>query len=339
MVDGARTTGRYPRGPGTPPAPPRRVLVLGAGLVGAAVAHALAARGAPTAALTRSAPDPGAAALLAGVPVSVGDATDGPTLAAALDGVGHVVHAFGSASPATSEADAVADEAVVAGLATLLGLVRDRPGTGLTLVSSGGAVYGEADVQPVPETAPARPIGAYGATKRACEDQLARARHDHGLDARVVRVANVYGARQRLGRDQGLVAHLLRAAREGTEVPLYGGSEPVRDFVHVDDVAAALAELVVRTRVPPVLNVGTGRGHAIGTVVRCVEGVTGRPVAVRAVPARPFDVRTNVLDVGLLRRTIPYAPRTLEAGVAATWAALTGGRQDAGDHQAARRSA
>src|SRR5919202_5661126 len=62
--------------------------------------------------------------------------------------------------------------------------------------SSGGALYGEADVIPTPETYPAAPISPYGVAKLSLGHYLNYYREVHGLPYVSLRYANVYGPRQ-----------------------------------------------------------------------------------------------------------------------------------------------
>ncbi len=70
--------------------------------------------------------------------------------------------------------------------------------------SSGGAVYGEQDVFPAPESHATEPASPYGVSKRTGELYLSYYRQAYGLPYIALRYANVYGPRQSAhGRSRG----------------------------------------------------------------------------------------------------------------------------------------
>jgi UDP-glucose 4-epimerase len=295
----------------------------GTGLLGAEIARRALDGGAPVTILARHAPDPSCARLLAGARVVLGDAADRAALCEALDGAGHVVHALGTPHPAASAtAPHAQHDAELPTLDRLLVELRRRPGVALTFLSSGGAVYGDAATLPVPEPTSCHPRSPYGVTKLAAERRVLLAAADDGLAARVLRVGNAYGARQRHDTGQGVVAAMLHAARTGTPIRLYGDGGSVRDYVDARDVADAVVRLAAIPRGPRVLNVGTGIGHRVLDVQAEVEALSGARLEVWHAPARLTDVSAVVLDLARLHMLLDWHPRTLRAGIADAWRAV-----------------
>jgi UDP-glucose 4-epimerase len=296
------------------------VLVLGAGFIGAAVGRALVERGCEVTVLTRTEPTSRAHTLLDGAKVRIGDASDVATLVPELAGIDQIVYALGSASPAESDLDPASDVAIVIPpLVRLLEQLRSRTGIRTTFLSSGGAVYGEQPDQPITESAEPRPISSYGIIKLTCEKYLAMYADAFEVPCQVLRIGNVYGPGQHVNRGQGVVARLARSALTGELMPLYSGGKSVRDYIYIDDVAAAVADLVCLPDTPRVINIGTGTGHTLEEVVEQVAVTSGREPALLSLDARTFDVESNVLDASLLSSLIPFQPRSLADGVAATW--------------------
>lgn len=320
------TAGRLRRRLGRRRHPPVALAVLGGtGLLGGAIARRCLDEGGHVTVLARHHPDQRTAALLDGARIVHGDAGDARALATALDGATHVVDALGAPHPAASACAPLAQFA--AEIPVLLGVLdqlRRRPGVSFTYLSSGGAIYGDAPTLPVTEDAECNPRSPYGVTKLAAERYVLMASHVDGLDARILRVANAYGALQRPGTGQGLVANLLAAATSGEPIRVFGDGRAVRDYVDVRDVAAAVTSLP-GTGGPAVLNVGTGVGHRTLDVIALVERVTGARLDVRHEPRRVSDVDAVVLDVTRLGRLVTWAPRTVEAGVAEAWAQVRAG--------------
>ena len=107
------------------------------------------------------------------------------------------------------------------------------------LASTGGAIYGEADELPTPESAPARPLSPYAASKAAAEGYLDLYARLHGLSTMSLRLANVYGPRQDPRGEGGVIAIFCDAAVDGRRVTVYGDGGQTRDFVFVGDVVDA----------------------------------------------------------------------------------------------------
>jgi UDP-glucose 4-epimerase len=288
------------------------VLVIGGGFLGTAIAAQLVVSSSTTI-LARRALLPDS---LPGVRFVAGDATDAALLGPALTGVTDVVFCAGSALPAETERDPVAAAQLdLAPLATTLKLLRERPDVGLLYLSSGGTIYGEPDVLPVPESHPLRPLTRYGAMKAEAEAMLGQLREERNGGATALRCANVYGPGQRPWRSQGVVATLVAAARSGVPVPIYGDDQAVRDHLWIDDVGSVVAALIGRRDLPPALNVGSGVGTTLQHLLSLVEAATGRPIHAERMPARATDLHSILLDISSLRSLTGHVPTPLEAGL------------------------
>lgn len=120
----------------------RRILVLGAGFLGAAITRTLIDDGYSVSVLTRSTPGAFTAQQLQGARVvvgDVGDVGDWRVASGLIPGNDHVVYAVGGSSPADSDLDPASDAAtVLAPLVRVLELLRQRPHAAITYLSSGG---------------------------------------------------------------------------------------------------------------------------------------------------------------------------------------------------------
>jgi NDP-hexose 4-ketoreductase len=150
-------------------------------------------------------------------------------------------------------------------------------GSPARLVHLGSAAeYGRAEPGvPVAESAPPRPVAPYGATKLA-STRLVELGRAAGLDAVVLRVFNPVGAgAPETGLPGRVTAELRRALADGTEVRL-GSLDAVRDFVDARDVASAVLAAATATELPhPVLNIGSGVGVPVSTLVKELVAISG----------------------------------------------------------------
>lgn len=191
----------------------------------------------------------------------------------------------------------------------------------LVFSSTGGALYGEAEVVPTPETAPIRPLAPYGQDKFAAEGSIAVHARLHGFSAVTLRYANVYGPRQDPLGEGGVVAIYCGRALAGQGAVVYGDGEQTRDFVYVGDVveanlAAASSDLA------GAYNVGTGTETS---VLELAAALSSHGLgALEHQAARPGEVRRSCLDARCAREDLGWTARTsLSSGLEATldWAA------------------
>jgi UDP-glucose 4-epimerase len=194
----------------------------------------------------------------------------------------------------------------------------------IVFASTGGAIYGEQSGPPADETHPCRPRSPYAVAKLAVEHYLDYFRATFGLEAVVLRYANVYGPRQDPHGEAGVVAIFMQRILAGLAPTIFGDGEQVRDFVYVEDVVAAnLAALRVATADDEmaVFNVGTGRATSVNGLWRVIEAITRPSVGAYHEPVRSGDVQRSVLDPARAARQLGWRPTvTIEDGLARTWA-------------------
>jgi UDP-glucose 4-epimerase len=234
-----------------------------------------------------------------------------------------VVHHYAwTTVPALANVDPMADlhDNLRITLGLLEGLKR-RGGGRIVFSSSGGTVYGRLGTVPVPEDHLLEPITAYGVSKVAAEKYMQLYRRLHGIDARVLRISNPYGAGQNPARQQGVVTTFVHRALARQTIEIWGDGEIVRDFIHIADLVPALIAAAGTACGPtdqmPVINVGSGSGYSLNDVLRVIENVLRAPVAVKRKPSRPFDVLVSVLDISKAARDLGWHPQIdLQAGIA-----------------------
>jgi len=176
---------------------------------------------------------------------------------------------------------------------------------------------------PVDETHPTEPICSYGIQKLVIEKYLQLNHRIHGLDYCVVRPSNLYGPRQRLDVAQGAVAVFLDRALRGQPIEVWGDGSAVRDYLYVGDAAEALLKAAAFEGEPRLFNIGSGVGSSLKQLIKEIEALLGRPLAVAYAAARPLDVPVNVLDTSLARRHLGWTARTsLAEGLRRTHASM-----------------
>lgn len=244
-----------------------------------------------------------------------------------LAGVDTVHHYAWNSTPASANTDPTSDLFMNVGATIgLLDALKRRGGGRLVFASSGGTVYGKLNRVPAHEDDPLAPINAYAASKATAELYLQLYRAMHGLDCRIARIANPYGAGQNLRRGVGAVTTFLHNALTNQKIVIWGDGETVRDYIHISDVARFLVTLADRRRTGTdfIFNVGTGHGVSLNEIVAELEVRLGRHLPVSRMEMRPFDVPVSVLAIGRARRVLGWSPRlSFTDGLARTIADLS----------------
>ena len=194
----------------------------------------------------------------------------------------------------------------------------------IVFASTGGAIYGEQTGPPADETHPCRPRSPYAVAKLAIEHYLDYFRVTFGLEAVVLRYANVYGPRQDPHGEAGVVAIFMQRILAGLAPTIFGDGEQVRDFVYVEDVVAAnLAALraAVAAEDMAIFNIGTGRATSVNALWRVIQPLARPRVGAYHEPVRSGDVRRSVLDPSRAAGQLGWRPAVgIEEGLARTWA-------------------
>lgn len=295
------------------------VLLIGGGFIGAALARQLGAIDRPLHVLTRRP----ASADFPPLYWHRGDLQDRELLARLLPDCKTVVHLASETTPGSSARHPTLEAGNLLPTLGLLEVLQDFPDIHLIYFSSGGTLYGNPAVLPVAEDAPFAPLSFHGAGKAAQEMYL-QAFRAQGRSVTILRPANAYGPGQQLKNGFGLVRTMLEHIRRNTVLEVWGDGTAVRDYVYVDDVAAACVRFVDQPGDNGSYNVGSGSGHSISELIRCVNAVCSRELQVAYRPARRSDVAQVVLDISQLRAT-GWQPRIdLAEGLRRTWAWLQG---------------
>lgn len=184
--------------------------------------------------------------------------------------------------------------------------------------SSGGAIYGQADVLPTPEDAALQPISHYGASKLAGEVYFGLYDRLHNTQTTILRYANVYGPRQNPKGEAGVNAIFANMMLRGERPTIFGRGDKTRDYVFVADVVEANVR-ALHAGAGHVLNIGTGvqtTDQEVYDAVAAAVGFTEPPIYGEE---RPGDVRHSCLDASRARAVLGWEPTVeFRAGVRMT---------------------
>ena len=173
--------------------------------------------------------------------------------------------------------------------------------------SSGGTIYGPAQVLPILETH--QPSRALPHDPQASHGKVPGAfRSGARLDCVILRPSNPFGRYQNPEGGQGVIAAFLARMATGQPLEVWGDGSVVRDYFHVSDLvqAALLAGATPHSRT--VYNVGSGAGYSIKQIIATLEQLVGHNLALWH-PGRSVDVPVNVLDISKARRLLGWSPQ------------------------------
>jgi len=173
--------------------------------------------------------------------------------------------------------------------------------------STGGAIYGEQEVFPAPESHPTRPVSPYGVSKAAGELYLGYYKAQYGLDYVALRYANVYGPRQNPHGEAGVVAIFSQRLVEGKPCTIYGDGGQTRDFVYGPDVAQA-NYLAFEKDFVGAVNIGTGIETDINELYRLLAEAAGSKEPAVHAPAKPGEQRRSSVDPTLAKEVLGWTP-------------------------------
>jgi len=303
----------------------RTLVTGGAGFIGSNLVDALLARGDEVAILDDLSTGRRVNivnALEAGATLHEGSVADAGAVAAALEAARPEViyHLAAQIDVRRAVEDPAFDATInVVGTATLLEAARQAGVRRVVLASTGGAIYGDAEVVPTPEDAEPRPLSPYAASKAAAEGYMGLYRRLYGLSTFSLRLANVYGPRQDPKGEAGVVAIFMNRLREGGTPKIFGDGTQTRDYVYVGDVVAA--SLAAAEHGGGVLNVGSGVETSVLDLYERIQRVAGVTREAEFAEARPGELQRSVLDPSRARTELGWEPQhSLDEGLAETWA-------------------
>lgn len=118
------------------------------------------------------------------------------------------------------------------------------------------------------------PTNPYSLSKKEGLEWITLYKNLYSIKAVVLKLFNIYGETSR----KGAVYLFTKAALTGEEIPVYGGGNQVRDFIHVNDLVKCIKNIVTGDVGPGEYEIGTGSGTSINDLIKMVESITGKKV-------------------------------------------------------------
>jgi len=206
-----------------------------------------------------------------------------------------------------------------------------RTGVGKLMFLGSSCIYPKFAPQPIPEdallTAPLEETNEWYAIAKIAGIKLAQAyRRQHGCDFISAMPTNLYGPGDNFDLNGShVLPALIRKAHEAkvagaSTMEIWGTGTPMREFLHVDDLADACVFLMKTYSGEQHLNVGSGEEISIGDLAQLVLEVVGLDGEVVYDRSKPDGTPRKLMDSSRLF-SMGWAPRIgIREGVASTYA-------------------
>ena len=200
------------------------------------------------------------------------------------------------------------------------------------IYASSSSVYGLNEKFPLEETDSVdHPVSLYAATKRSNELMAHAYSHLYQLPTTGLRFFTVYGP---WGRPDMALIKFRKAIYEGSVISLYNQGNMMRDFTYIDDVVAALFEIIKRpfeqnistkrsanspdTSSAPfeIFNIGNASPVKMLDYIQALEQAIGTKANIQLLPNELCELTTTWADSSKLAEKYQVVPSTpLEVGI------------------------
>ncbi len=178
----------------------------------------------------------------------------------------------------------------------------------IIFASTGGAIYGEANVIPTPEDYLVNPLSPYGISKLTVENYLNYYYQVFGLSYISLRLANVYGPRQNSKGEAGVIAIFCDKMLSKKQPVINGSGQQTRDFVFVDDVIKANI-LAMKRNKAGIFNIGTAKEIDINTIFRKLKKLAESKTEKKHGSEKIGEQRRSCLDYSKAKKELSFEPK------------------------------
>ena len=187
-----------------------------------------------------------------------------------------------------------------------------RAGVGRLLFLGSSCIYPREAPQPIVESAllsgPLEPTNQWYAVAKIAGVKLCQAyRRQYGCDFVSAMPCNLYGPGDNFDAEGGhVIPGLIRRMHEAklagrSSFAVWGTGRPRREFLHVDDLAAAAVRVLERHAGEAPVNVGAGEDITVAELAGHIRDVTGYAGTLAFDPSKPDGTAQKLLDVSRMR--------------------------------------
>ncbi|WP_075619608.1 NAD-dependent epimerase/dehydratase family protein [Paenisporosarcina indica] len=181
--------------------------------------------------------------------------------------------------------------------------------------ASSAAVYGIAKEVPITENHSVLPISFYGLSKYSAEQYIHLYQQLYGLNYTILRYSNVYGMRQNMHSEAGVVSIFVNKAIKEQQLTVYGDGNQTRDFVFVRDVAKANIQAVTYMG-NETFNISTNQPVALNELIAVLQQSLSQPLEIIYADPRAGDIKDSYLSYARAKQLLKWEPQiAFETGI------------------------
>jgi UDP-glucose 4-epimerase len=178
----------------------------------------------------------------------------------------------------------------------------------IIFASSGGEIYGNANVIPTPETYFPSPVSPYGVGKLAVENYLDSYFKTFRIPYIALRYGNVYGPRQDPNGEAGVVAIFTNKMLRNEQPLIHGDGKQTKDYIFIKDAIEATI-LSFKKDFTGVLNIGTGKETSVLELFYKIRELTHSQVKEKYVSLPPCSFKRGCLSILKAKRELDWQPK------------------------------
>ena len=191
-----------------------------------------------------------------------------------------------------------------------LGLAKEKGAR--FLLASTSEVYGDPKVHPQAEdywgnVNPIGDRGVYDEAKRFAEAMAMAYHRYHGVESRIARIFNTYGARMRI-HDGRALPTFMRQALRGNPLTVYGDGSQTRSFTYVDDLVEGIWRLSQSDYTQPV-NIGNPQEISILEFAKEIIALTGSDSDITFEELPKDDPQVRQPDISRAKEVLGWEPK------------------------------
>ncbi len=192
----------------------------------------------------------------------------------------------------------------------LLEILRTNDIKNVIFISSGGAIYGLPNTNPVKEEHKMSPISAYGTSKLCIENYINLYNYQYNLNISIIRPSNLYGVGQAIRRIQGLIPNIIRNAIKNEPVNIWGDGNGKKDYLYISDFINAITLMINNfPKNPKVYNLSSGNSYSIIDLISIIEKELNSSVKKIFLNKQNFDVYSIILDSEQFKKDYFWSPK------------------------------
>jgi UDP-glucose 4-epimerase len=206
----------------------------------------------------------------------------------------------------------------IIGTINLFEAARKHGVTKVVFASSGGAIYGDTDILPTPETHPTDPISPYGVAKLVMEKYAHYYKTIYNIDYTALRYSNVYGPRQNTQGEAGVIALFISKMLQNQQCYINGDGNNTRDFVYVQDVVESNIQAILGN-LSGSYNISNSTQTNINQIFDILHQLTNTTITRQNREAKLGEQQHSCLSYDKIHQAINWQPQTnLQQGLLQT---------------------